>query len=85
MARPLDAIFGPTLCCIATGKLLEYVMAHAVRVYVGAEEDPERERRCQSASAHAGGDIVDMVVCRTVQEAVAQPLGWDRACNGPAK
>ena len=42
----------------------------AERVVLVAEEDPERERRRQSASAHAGGDVVDMVVCVTVRGCV---------------
>ena len=39
----------------------------AVRVHVAAEEDPERERRRQSAVARSDDDMVDVVVCRTVR------------------
>ena len=37
---------------------------HAVRVYVGAEEDLERERRRQSAVARSDDDMVVVVVRR---------------------
>ena len=57
----------------------------AGRVYVGAKEDPEQERRHRSAAACPCSDIVDLAVYGTVREAVAQPLEWDRGRMGPAK
>ena len=57
----------------------------AGRLVLAAKEGPERERRHRSASVRAGCDIVDLVVCRTVREAVVQPLGWYRGRMGPAK
>jgi hypothetical protein len=57
----------------------------AGRLVLAAKEGPERERRHRSASVRAGCDIVDLVVCRTVREAVVQPLGWYRGHMGPAK
>ena len=42
----------------------------AGRLVLAAKEGPERERRHRSASVRAGCDIVDLVVCRTVREAV---------------
>ena len=57
----------------------------AGRVYVGAKEDPARERCRRSAVARACSDVVGFVVRGTVREAGAQPLEWDRGRMGPAE
>ena len=57
----------------------------AVRVHVGDKEDPDRERRRQSALARPRGNMVVLQAWRPVGEAVAQPLEWERGLTGPVR